>query len=67
MSTVGSISYQNSSSGTAAGVSLSSCDKQWQIEIDVPRIYYLLAFTILLSWAENIPLFILNMNWVLAV
>lgn len=39
-STVGSISFQGGSSGVAAGVSLSSCDKQWQIEIDVPGIYY---------------------------
>ena len=39
-STVGSISFEGGSSGVAAGVSLSSCDKQWQIEIDVPGIYY---------------------------
>ncbi len=39
-STVGSISFQGGSSGFAAGVSLSSCAKQWQIEIDVPEIYY---------------------------
>lgn len=39
-STVGSISFQGGSSGVAAGVSLSRCDKQWQIEIDVPGIYY---------------------------
>ena len=26
--------------GAITGVSLYSCDKQWQIEIDVPRIYY---------------------------
>ena len=39
-STVGSISFQGGSSGVAAGVSLSSCNKQWQIEIDVPGIYY---------------------------
>lgn len=39
-STVGSISFQGGSSGVAAGVSLSSCDKQWQIEVDVPGIYY---------------------------
>ena len=32
-STVGSISFQGGSSGVAAGVSLSRCDKQWQIEI----------------------------------
>lgn len=38
---VGSISFEVGSSGDwAAGVSLSSCDKQWQIEIDVPGIYY---------------------------
>lgn len=39
-STVGSIPFQGGSSGVAAGVSLSRCDKQWQIEIDVPWIYY---------------------------
>ena len=39
-SAVGSISFSGGSSGAAASVSLSSCDKQWQIEIDVPGIYY---------------------------
>lgn len=39
-SSVGAVSFEGGSSGVAAGVSLSSCDKQWQIEIDVPGIYY---------------------------
>lgn len=37
---VGTISFEGGSSGAAAGVSLSSCDKQWQLEIDVPSIFY---------------------------
>lgn len=37
---VGSISFSGGTSGYAAGVSLSSCDKQWQIEVDVPGIAY---------------------------
>lgn len=37
---VGTISFEGGTSGAAAGVSLSSCNKQWQIEIDVPGIYY---------------------------
>ena len=40
-SVVGSVSFSvNSSADVAAGVSLSSCDKQWQIEIDVGGITY---------------------------
>ncbi len=39
-SAVGSITFEGGSSGVAASVSLSSCDKQWQIEVDVPGIYY---------------------------
>lgn len=39
-SAVGSVSFEGGSSGAAAGVSLSSCDKQWQLEIDVPGITY---------------------------
>lgn len=39
-STVGSIYFEGGASGAAAGVNLSGCDKQWQIEIDVPGIYY---------------------------
>lgn len=39
-SDVGSISFEAGTSGIAAGVSLSSCDKQWQIEVDIPGIYY---------------------------
>lgn len=38
--TVGSISFEGGTSGVAAGVSLSNCSNQWQIEIDVPSIYY---------------------------
>lgn len=38
--TVGSVSFQAGTDGAAAGVSLSNCDKQWQIEIDVPEITY---------------------------
>lgn len=37
---VGSVSFSGGNSGVAAGVSLSSCDKQWQIEVDIPGIYY---------------------------
>lgn len=38
--TVGSVSFEGGSDGAAVGVTLSSCDKQWQIEIDVPGITY---------------------------
>lgn len=37
---VGSISFSAGTSGAAGGVSLSSCDKQWQIQVSVPGIAY---------------------------
>lgn len=39
-SNVGSISFTGGTSGAAAGVSLSSCANQWQIEVDVSGIKY---------------------------
>lgn len=38
--TVGSIYFEGGTGGAAAGVGLSNCSKQWQIQIDVPSIYY---------------------------
>lgn len=38
--TVGSVSFEGGTEGAAVGVSLSSCDKQWQLEIDVAGLTY---------------------------
>lgn len=39
-STTGSISFSGGTAGSAAGVTLSSTSKKWQIEVDVPGIVY---------------------------